>query len=56
MPNGVPALESAQYIVLRSIEQRERKPFDKLRTGWQKAAGRKQRAADRFELRRTSGS
>jgi hypothetical protein len=41
MPNGVPALESAQYIVLRSIEQRERKLAE---SSGQKSEIRRQRS------------
>jgi hypothetical protein len=46
MPNGVPALESAQYIVLRSIEQRERKLAE---SSGQEAAGRNQRSEIRCQ-------
>jgi hypothetical protein len=41
MPNGVPALESAQYIVLRSIEQREKKLAE---SSGQKSEIRRQRS------------
>jgi hypothetical protein len=41
MPNGVPALESAQYIVSRSIGKES----------WQGTAGRRQQRSALIELR-----